>query len=74
MISISILFNNFYFKKAEKWHLKQINEYCENEIFIKENKVVVSYGVDNDSKVVKRSFTFESPIFDVIKSLNLIPI
>lgn len=74
MISISILLNNFYFKKAEKWHLKQINEYSENEIFIKENKVVVSYGVDNDSKVVKRSFTFDSPIFDVIKSLNLISI
>jgi len=27
--------------------------------------VIVSYGADNDSKVVKRSFSFDSPIFDV---------
>jgi len=50
--------------QTEKWHLKQINEFCENEIFIKENKVILSYGGDNDSKIIKRSFTFDSPIFD----------
>lgn len=50
---------------VEKWHLKQINEFCENEIFIKENKVILSYGGDNDSKIIKRSFTFDTPIFDV---------
>lgn len=53
---------------VEKWHLKQINEFCENEIFIKENKVILSYGGDNDSKIIKRSFTFDTPIFDVIYS------
>ena len=49
----------------EKWHLKQVNEFCENEIFIKDNKVILSYGYDNDSKIVKRSFTFDAPVFDV---------
>ena len=65
----SFYFNNQKYKillsKAEKWRLKQINEYCENEIFIKDNQVIVSYGGDNDSKIIKRSFTFDSPIFEV---------
>ena len=72
MQKINLIFLKFSFTlfncithQIEKWHLKQINEYSENEIFIKGNKVIVSYGADNDSKVVKRSFTFDSPIFDV---------
>ncbi len=44
-----------------------MNEYCENEIFIKDNKVILSFGADSDSKIVKRTFTFDSPVLDVIK-------
>ena len=46
--------------------MEQINEFCENEIYIKDNKVILSYGSDNDSKIVKRIYTFDSPIFDVV--------
>ena len=54
------------FFKTEKWHLNKVNEYCENEIYIKDNRVILSFGADNDSKVIKRSFTYDSPVFDVI--------
>jgi hypothetical protein len=50
---------------AEKWHLKQTNEYCENEIYIRDNRVVLSCGSSNDARVVKRTFMFESPVLDV---------
>ena len=53
------------FHQNEKWHLRQINEYCDKEIYIKDNKVILSYGSDNDSKVINRSYTFDAPIFDV---------
>lgn len=55
---------NFDFSINEKWHLKQVNEFCEAEIYIKDNRVILSYGVDNESKCIRRTFTFESPVID----------
>lgn len=58
------LYRFYFILKAEKWHLKHINDFCENEIFIKENKVILSFGGD-DSKIIKRTFTFDSPVIEV---------
>ena len=62
MLERSLIF----FLERKIWHLEQINEFCENEIYIKDNKIILSYGSDNDSKILKRKYTFDSPIFDVI--------
>ena len=47
-----------------------MNEYCENEIYIRDGRVIVSYGSDTDSKNVKRTFHFDSTVLDVIFNIE----